>query len=119
MKIGSCAEMMDLEECGIAHNCCIDKELIERLTGCRLKAGKDRNQRQECGCIESIEIGTYDTCKNGCIYCYAVHSRERVAENCSRYDPKAPILCGAIEKNDRITERRVRSLKEQQLSLFQ
>lgn len=29
MEIGSCAEAMDLESCGIKHNCCIDKKLIE------------------------------------------------------------------------------------------
>ena len=36
MKIGSCAESIDLDECGIEHNCCIDKTLIfatnERMT---------------------------------------------------------------------------------------
>lgn len=30
IKIGSCAEKIDLDECGIVHNCCIDRELIEK-----------------------------------------------------------------------------------------
>ena len=49
MTMGSCAESIDLGECGIEHNCCIDKTLIENITGCRLKLEKDKNQRKECG----------------------------------------------------------------------
>lgn len=118
MKIGSCAESIDLKECGMEYNCCIDKTLIEDIIGCRLDVEKDRNQRQECGCMESVEIGTYDTCKNGCTYCYANDCVERVIKNCSSYDPKSPLLCGVIDENDKITERKVKSLKVQQLSVF-
>ncbi len=114
MAIGSCAESIDLGGCGIGHNCCIDKALIESIIGCRLEAEKDRNQRQECGCVESVEIGTYNTCKNGCKYCYANGSEESVARTCSRYDPKSPILCGTLDENDKITERKVKSLKDRQ-----
>lgn len=117
METGSCAEEIDLGACGIKHNCCIDKSLIEDIIGCRLRAGKDKNQRQECGCIESVEIGTYNTCRNGCKYCYANHSEESVINNCSRYDPESPILCGVLGEKDRITDRKVKSLKEQQYML--
>ncbi|MDD6812511.1 MAG: DUF1848 domain-containing protein [Lachnospiraceae bacterium] len=118
MTIGSCAENIDLDECGIEHNCCIDKALIEEIIGCKVKVGKDKNQRRECGCVESIEIGTYNTCKNGCQYCYANYSEESVIKNCGKYNPESPILCGEIDENDKITERKVKSLKEQQLGIF-
>ena len=118
MKIASCAESIDLEACGITRNSCIDKELIERIIGCRLNVNKDKNQRPTCGCVESVDIGTYNTCKNGCKYCYANYSEERIVQTCNLYHPTSPILCGILNENDKITKREVKTLKERQISLF-
>lgn len=118
IKVASCAEAMDLSSCGIEHNRCIDKKLIEDITGCKIQADKDRNQRDECGCIESIDVGAYSTCKNGCRYCYANDSPERVLQNCRFYDAHSPLLCGKLTEDDRITERNVKSWKEKQLTLW-
>lgn len=111
MTIASCAEKYDLADCGVEHNCCIDKVLVEELAGCRIKAAKDRNQRAECGCIESIDIGTYDTCKNGCIYCYACFGRERIPGNSRPYDADSPLLCSRLTEQDRVTLREVKSFR--------
>ncbi len=118
LKLSSCAEEMDLSEYGIVHNCCIDKKLIEKIVGCKLRVSKDKNQRNECGCVESIEIGTYNTCKNGCAYCYANYSEKSVETNSLKYDPTSPILCGRVEAEDKVSIRKVASLKETQLSIF-
>lgn len=118
MAVESCAEKIDLRSAGVAHGNCIDKKLIEEITGCRLVGGKDKNQRQECGCFESVETGLYNTCGNGCRYCYANFSDEAVRANLKAYDPASPLLCGTIGTEDRITERKVKSLKDMQMSLF-
>ena len=120
LAIESCAEAIDLESVGVAHGHCIDKELIEDLLGCPLKGGKDKNQRPECGCMESVEIGAYNTCKNGCKYCYANYNNERVISQCHLYDPNSPLLCGHVDESagDKVKIRKVESLKETQISIF-
>ncbi len=117
--IESCAEQIDLQKAGVQHGSCIDKKLIEKILGCKLIGEKDKNQREECGCFESVEVGTYNTCLNGCKYCYANFSEERVKENTKQYDPNSPLLCGKVDSDDKITDRKVKSLKDNQLSLFE
>ncbi len=116
--LASCAEKADLSKYGIEHNCCIDGRLIENITGYRIKLQKDKNQRAECGCMESIDIGAYNTCGNGCEYCYANTSREAAAGNLRNYDVNSLLLCGAVGPEDRITERKVSSLRDGQMSVL-
>lgn len=119
LEIESCAEQWDFQKVGIQRGSCIDKKLIERIIGCRLTGQKDKNQRKECGCFESVEVGAYNTCLNGCRYCYANFSDEKVKENIKLYSQDAPLLCGNIGPDDKITDRRMKSLKNIQLSFFE
>lgn len=119
LEIESCAEQWDFQKVGIQQGSCIDKKLIERIVGCRLTGQKDKNQRKECGCFESVEVGAYNTCLNGCRYCYANFSDEKVKENIKLYSQDAPLLCGNIGPDDKITDRKMKSLKNIQLSFFE
>lgn len=51
-------------------------------------------------------------------YCYANYSEKAVCNNVKNCDVNSPLLCGNIENIDKITERKLKSLKVQQLSIF-
>lgn len=116
--VESCAERIDLQAAGVRHGSCIDKALIEEITGYTLKADKDKNQRPECGCFESIDLGSYNTCRSGCRYCYATLNPALVERQTALYDPASPLLCGVPGPEDVVKERSVRSLRDGQISLF-
>lgn len=117
LDIETCSEGIDLEKYGIHHARCIDDRLFAKLIGCSLNAGKDKNQRAECGCIESIDIGAYNTCKNGCLYCYANYSNAAVITNAGKHDPNSPLLFGSLGPEDMVSEKKMVSYKDYQISL--
>lgn len=92
LSIHSCAGKINLQKYGIQPARCIDGDLISRLISRDLGAKKDKNQRSECGCAASVDIGAYNTCLNGCLYCYANYNKGAVAANHARHNPLSPFL---------------------------
>lgn len=115
LRVDTCAEAIDLERYGIEHARCIDAQLFERLLGCPLEFKKDKNQRTECGCMEALDVGAYDTCRNGCRYCYANLSESMAAAQSRRHDPRSPLLVGEIGPEDKIVPRKMVSCRMDQM----
>jgi hypothetical protein len=118
IALQTCAAGSDLEQAGIAPGKCIDADLVAKITGTEIRAVKDRNQRRQCGCIESIDIGAYNSCPHGCLYCYANSDRVSVARNFAAHRPQEPLLYGTLEDDDRITTRTLTPLTCRQQQLF-
>lgn len=119
LKLQTCAETADFTELGITASACIDKDLIENIGGFKLKAGKDKNQRPECCCDASIDIGAYNTCPGGCLYCYANYNAGMVKINCAAHDKTSPLLFGSLLPQDIVTERKMKSCKDYDMELFE
>jgi hypothetical protein len=94
LLLDTCAENIDLSKYGISHGCCIDDRLLSAIGDRPLNAAKDKNQRPECGCAASVDIGIYNSCSHGCVYCYANSRPGAVEKNKTRHDPRSPLLIG-------------------------
>ncbi len=107
ITVQTCAEEIALESVGVKHGKCIDNALIEDLLGVKLVVSKDSNQRKECGCVQSIDIGEYNTCAHGCKYCYANFKESVVLQKRAMHDPHSPLLVGKVGSDDKVTERKL------------
>jgi hypothetical protein len=72
---------------------CVDAARLERVSGRSLLSKiKLKGNREECGCFASRDIGEYDTCPHGCVYCYAVHNRDLALQRYKTHDPEGEFL---------------------------
>jgi hypothetical protein len=85
-----CAQPELLVE-GVGDARCIDAERLARVAGRPIDALR-KPHRKTCGCWASRDIGDYDSCAQGCVYCYAVNSRTAAKRRFGRHDPASEFL---------------------------
>jgi hypothetical protein len=86
---------------GIHKGHCIDGNVIESLFFPEGFTYKEKPTRKECGCTESSDIGTYDTCPYGCVYCYANINKQRARKAFENHDKESAFLGFSKSKSDK------------------
>jgi hypothetical protein len=71
---------------------CVDGELLFRLYPDRVGNIKLKPSRSQCGCYESTDIGAYDTCPHGCVYCYANTNKQTAVQRHSAFSTESEAL---------------------------
>ena len=71
---------------------CTDAELLFRLCPDRIRRLIEVPTREGCGCCECTDIGAYDTCAHGCVYCYANSRSQTALRSYRRHDPQSDML---------------------------
>ncbi|UCE26273.1 MAG: DUF1848 family protein, partial [Candidatus Coatesbacteria bacterium] len=93
---------------------CIDADIIADLFyGGRLDVSR-KPTRNECGCFASVDIGAYDTCVHGCVYCYANMNKAAAKRRYEEHDPSSAFLGYSKDESDKWLE----ELEQEQATLF-
>ncbi len=71
---------------------CIDGNVIQSLFFPDGFSFKEKPTRDQCGCTESTDIGKYDTCPHGCLYCYANTNKQRAQKAYKNHDKYSAFL---------------------------
>ncbi len=96
MRLTVCSQPEYVAE-GVEEARCVDVRRLKRISGEPLDAPLKGN-RPGCACHESRDIGEYDTCPHGCLYCYAVRHRRVALARYKAHDPASPSLLPLAEQ---------------------
>lgn len=102
--IQTCGTNGDYSRYGIHPSGCMTLEILGRANGVAFRNRKHRGMRHGCHCIESRDIGAYDSCLNGCKYCYANQTPQKARDNFRLHDPDSPLLLGHLHPDDTVIQ---------------
>ena len=100
LYLQTCAAKEKYEEFGIHDSGCMTAKILGDANGIIFKDVRHVGNRAGCQCMESRGIGDYDTCMNGCKYCYANTNPQKAFENYKFHDPDSPLLLGHLKETD-------------------
>ncbi|MCI8590316.1 MAG: DUF1848 domain-containing protein [Clostridiales bacterium] len=104
IHIQTCGTNGDYTRYGIHASGCMTLDILGEANGIVFKHLKHKGTRRGCHCIESRDIGAYDTCMNGCKYCYANKNPHKAFENYQYHAPASPLLLGTLQPEDTIIQ---------------
>lgn len=104
IHLQTCGTNGDYTRYGIHASGCMTLDILGAANGIEFKKLKHKGMRQGCHCIESRDIGAYDTCLNGCKYCYANKNPQKAFDNYKYHDPNSPLLLGHIRPDDTVIQ---------------
>ncbi len=116
----TCATQENWERYGIHESGCATLDLLGRANNIEFRKLKHAGMRKNCTCYPSRDIGEYETCPNGCRYCYANKDHRKARKNMELHDPESPLLLGHLGTEDEIISGNQSSLLKaplQQLTL--
>ncbi len=90
LRLSLCSQP-DYQAPGVEAASCIDSKRLMEIAG-RSFATRLKGNRPGCACAESRDIGAYDTCPQGCVYCYAVQTRALARARFKAHDPEGDYL---------------------------
>lgn len=112
LYLQTCGTNGDYSRYGIHPSGCSTLEMIGAANGIVFWDLKHKGMRQGCHCMESRDIGAYDTCLNGCKYCYANKRPELAFENYQYHDPDSPLLLGHVRETDVVQQGSQKSFRK-------
>lgn len=118
LQIHLCCENANLVRENVDAEGCLSKAVLEKSLGFKLNVTKRKRAREECSCLLGADIGAYNTCGHGCLYCYANFDRESVARNRKLHRPDSPLLIGEVTGQDVIKVAEQKSWKNPQFDIF-
>ena len=114
----TCATRTDYEQFGIHRSGCMTTEIFSQALGIEFKKTPHKGNRLGCACMESRGLGDYNSCPNGCRYCYANKDHAKALQNYLTHNPDSPLLLGNIQPGDKIVLSRQESLLSKEPRLF-